>query len=643
MGEHEGTVDHVALHGIALVPLARQQLLGERVLDEALDGAAQGACAVGKVRTLGDDLLDCGVGEDDVHAVGDQALAQVVHQQLGDGCQRLAGELLEHHDVIDAVQELGAEQALELAHRATADLVCGKALLAGGAKAHGCILGDLAGAHVGRHDDHGVAEVYRLALAIRQASLVQNLQKDVEDIRVGLLDLVEQHHGVRVAADRLGELAALLVAHVSRRATDELGDLVLAGELRHVEADERVLAAEQVLRQGLGELGLTRAGGTEEDERAAGTTRVLERRAAAADSLGHGLNRLVLSDDAGLENALALQQAAALVLGQRGDGHAGGDGDDVGDLLGVDDERMGVHLGRPVLTSLGELLLGGLLVLFDLRGAVHVVARRRLIDRGLELGDTRFRVANGLRGLIGGDAGAGTGLVHKVDGLVRQKAVLDVARRQVGRGLDGGGRVGHVVVLGVAGSERVQDLDGIRNAGLLDVDRLEAALERGILLQVLAELLGRGGADDLEGAASQHGLEHGARVDGTLCGARADQRVHLIDEQDDVIGLRCLGDNVLESLLELAAVLGSGHQAGKVQRPDVLVHEVLRHVAGGDLLRQPLDDGGLADARIAQDQRVVLGAAGQDLHHARDLFLTSDNGIELAGACLVGEVGAELL
>ena len=159
---------------------------------------------------------------------------------------------------------------------------------------------------------------------------------------------------------------------------------------------------------------------------------------------------------------------------------------------------------------------------------------------------------------------------------------------------------------------------------------------------MLAELLGRGGADDLEGAASQHGLEHGARVDGALCGTGADERVHLIDEQDDVIGLRGLGDNVLEALLKLAAVLGARDQAGKVQRPDVLVHEVLRHVAGGDLLCQPLDDGGLADARVAQDQRVVLGAAGQAPSCARS-FLTSDNGVELAGARLLGEVGAKLL
>jgi hypothetical protein len=36
-----------------------------------------------------------------------------------------------------------------------------------------------------------------------------------------LLDLVEEHHGVRLAAHRLGELAALVIADVPGRRADE--------------------------------------------------------------------------------------------------------------------------------------------------------------------------------------------------------------------------------------------------------------------------------------------------------------------------------------------------------------------------------------------------------------------------------------
>ena len=71
------------------------------------------------------------------------------------------------------------------------------------------------------HDQHDVLEVDRAALAVGQAPVVHHLQQDVEDVGVGLLDLVEQHDGVRPAAHRLGQLAALLVADVAGRRADE--------------------------------------------------------------------------------------------------------------------------------------------------------------------------------------------------------------------------------------------------------------------------------------------------------------------------------------------------------------------------------------------------------------------------------------
>ena len=46
--------------------------------------------------------------------------------------------------------------------------------------------------------------------------------------------------------------------------------------------------------------------------------------------------------------------------------------------------------------------------------------------------------------------------------------------------------------------------------------------------------------------------------------------------------------------------------------------------------RQPLGDRGLADAGLADEQRVVLAAAAQDLDHALELVLAADQRIDLA-------------
>ena len=71
---------------------------------------------------------------------------------------------------------------------------------------------------------------------------------------------------------------------------------------------ESLFRAKEELGQRLGELGLAHARGAEEDERATGAARVLERRAAAPDGAGDLGHSLILANDALVENFLAAQQ-----------------------------------------------------------------------------------------------------------------------------------------------------------------------------------------------------------------------------------------------------------------------------------------------------------------------------------------------
>ncbi len=60
-------------------------------------------------------------------------------------------------------------------------------------------------------------------------------------------------------------------------------------------------------------------------------------------------------------------------------------------------------------------------------------------------------------------------------------------------------------------------------------------------------------------------------------------------------------------------------------------------------MREPLDDGRLADAGLADEHGIVLGAAAEDLHHALDLVRAADAWVELALLRQLREVAAELL
>ena len=126
--------------------------------------------------------------------------------------------------------------------------------------------------------------------------------------------------------------------------------------------------------------------------------------------------------------------------------------------------------------------------------------------------------------------------------------------------------------------------------------------------------------------------------------AGADDGVQLVDERDHLAGgVGDLLEHGLQPLLELAAVLGAGEHRADVERDQALALQTLGHVAVGDAPGEALDDGGLADARLADQHRVVLRAPAEHLDDAADLVVAADDRIDLAVAGALGEVLAVLL
>src|SRR5204863_6006722 len=100
---------------------------------------------------------------------------------------------------------------------------------------------------------------------------------------------------------------------------------------------------------------------------------------------------------------------------------------------------------------------------------------------------------------------------------------------------------------------------------------------------------------------------------------------------------------LLQALFEIAAVPGTGDEGTQVERVELLGVQRLGNGAFDDALGEALDDGGLADSGLADQHRVVLGAAAEHLHHALDLALATDDGVELLFARELREVAAELV
>ena len=304
--------------------------------------------------------------------------------------------------------------------------------------------------------------------------------------------------------------------------------------------------------------------------------------------------------------------------------------------FGLPLRAQGVGLGPRVGQLLAQLLEAGL------AGRVLLLRECRLLD--LHAGHAPGELVELGRHRVDLGAQHRAGLVDEVDGLVGQEAVGDVAVAQGHRRHQGAVVDLHAVEDLEALAEPTQDREGVLLVGLVDDDRLEAALERCVLLDVRAVLVERGRADHVQLAAGEQGLEHVAGVHRPLGGAGADDGVQLVDEQQDVaLGALHLVEHGLQPLLELAAVLRAGDERAHVQGEDGLVPQALGHVAVGDPLGQALDDRGLADPGLADQDRVVLALARQDLDGPADLRIPADHRLELAGRRCRDEVAAVLV
>ena len=94
----------------------------------------------------------------------------------------------------------------------------------------------------------------------------------------------------------------------------------------------------------------------------------------------------------------------------------------------------------------------------------------------------------------------------------------------------------------------------------------------------------------------------------------------------------------LEALLEVAAEPRPREQRRGVEREDLRVLQDRRHVVLQQALGEPFGERGLADARFADEHRVVLAPPAQDLHRPLHLGGAADQRVEHAVARLLGQV-----
>jgi len=206
-----------------------------------------------------------------------------------------------------------------------------------------------------------------------------------------------------MAAHGLGQLAALLIADISRRRTDQARDAEFLHVLGHVDTDHVLLIVKQSLGQRLGKFGLADARGAEEQEAADGAVRVGDTRAGTQDSVGNLLHSLVLADDPLMQRVRQAQQLLALAFDEFRHRDTGPTGHDAGDFVVSHTVTQQARL---------LLLLGDFFFLFQLFLQGRQLAVLQLAGLGVITG------AGGLLDFGLGGLHLGAQALHLIDGVL---------------------------------------------------------------------------------------------------------------------------------------------------------------------------------------------------------------------------------
>src|SRR5690349_9600973 len=197
----------------------------------------------------------------------------------------------------------------------------------------------------------------------------------------------------------------------------------------------------------------------------------------------------------------------------------------------------------------------------------------------------------------------------------------------------------HAVMELIAFAQAPQYRDRVFDRWLIHEDRLKATLQGGVLLNVLAVFIKCGCANAMQLSTCEHGLQEVAGIHRALGLAGADNGVQFVDEKNYLAfcSLYFL-EHSLQSFFKLTAVFSAGNQCSHIERNNTAIFQTLRNISPYNSLGKAFDYCRLTNARLANQNGIVLRSSREHLNHAPDLFITSNNRIDFALRRKLGQI-----
>ena len=475
-------------------------------------------------------------------------------------------------------------------------------------------MADFTGTGVTRHDDNRILEVDLASIAIGQDAIVQNLEKQVVNVRMSLFDFIEQHHRIRMLAHLFAQLAtAIFKAHVSRRSANQTAHTMLFHVFAHVNTHKRIFATEKLLAKHLREFRLTDTRRAKEQETTHRAFVVADTCTTTADGLHNCIHSLILTNHALLNFIAEVDELLRFFATESADRDSRHLTDDVTDNVFIDNRRFGFFVLQ-LLFAFGNAVLQ-----FFFTGAELCRRSVILVSDSLFLfleafAKLVFHVLQVLRNLDGIQAHASARFIEHVDCLIRQEAFADVAFTKFNCRTHGIRRVMHVVMLFILRAQTIENLDGIFDRRRIHNNRLEAAFKSRVLFDVLAVFIKSRSTNALEFATCKSGLKDVRRIEAAFGTAGSYNRVEFIDKENHGIAHALeFHDESLHAFFKLTSILCTSDHSGNIKSYHALVREQIRNLALHNLESQAFNNRGLTHARFANERRVVLFAAAKNL------------------------------
>ncbi len=130
----------------------------------------------------------------------------------------------------------------------------------------------------------------------------------------------------------------------------------------------------------------------------------------------------------------------------------------------------------------------------------------------------------------------------------------------------------------------LENQNRVLNGRGIHFDRLKATGQGRVLFDMLSVFGKCSGSDTLEFSTAQGGLENIRGIHRAFGCSGPHNRVHFVDENDNVLGLLEFVHDGFDPLLELTAILCSRYHKSQIKGDHFLVEKVFGNQTGSDLL-----------------------------------------------------------